>query len=163
MMASPLFSTLLGDVAQWDNPNPHYNVLMTKVGHADHPDALNSTAAAVMTVNLAQRSPVAIAFIVEGDDDHVHVGHSPSVYPADPSNPSPYDNLVVVLVGDDVNSAIPVVLPALSFTRVPNLHVFDFDQQTAMRAVLTRPASLRRSTVMRGGAGLQRARVMSTA
>ena len=127
-MASPLFSTLLGDAAQWDNPDPYYTLLMTKVGHADHADCLNSNSSAVLTVNLAQRSPVAIAFIVEGDDDHVHVGHSPSIYPADPSNASPYDNLVVVLVGDDVNSAIPVVLPAISFARVPDLLTLDFDQ-----------------------------------
>ena len=78
-----------------------------------------------LLINLSQRSPVTVAFVVKGDEDHVHVGHSPSMYPADPTSVSPFDNLVVVLLGNDINSATPLVLPASSFARPAGVRTLD--------------------------------------
>ena len=69
-------------------------------------------------INLAQRSPIVVAFVVKGDEDHVHVGHSPTMYPANLTSVSPFDNLVVVLLGNDVNSSTPLALLASSFARL---------------------------------------------
>ena len=49
------------------------------------------------------------------DEDVVHVGHTLTRFPADLENATTYDNHACVLVGNDLASAIPVVLPVESF------------------------------------------------
>ena len=84
-MATPhLISTLLADAAQWDSHAPAYAPIMALMGHADGATQSSQADPPRLIANLSQRSPVTLAFIVKGDEDHVHVGHSPSVYPADP-------------------------------------------------------------------------------
>ena len=73
----------------------------------------------------AQHSPVVVAFVVKGDEDHVHVGHSPTMCPADPTSVSPFDNLVIVLLGNDVDSSTPLALPASAIACVATVRALD--------------------------------------
>jgi hypothetical protein len=43
-------------------------------------------------------------------DDAVYIVHSPSVYPADPMNISPYDRNLVLLLGNDLSTVSPIVV-----------------------------------------------------
>jgi hypothetical protein len=118
-MAAPTahkHSDLLSDVDQWDQPAPACADLMAVLGGGV---ITNSNDACRAVVNLATRSPVAIAFVIEGDDDHVHVGHSPTLFPQDITQASPFDNSMVVFVGDKTDSAVPVVLASGAFARTP--------------------------------------------
>ena len=119
---SPKFSDLLSDPTQWDVPDPTYADLLTVVGGGA---TSNSAVTARAVVNLATRSPVAIAFVIEGDEDCVHVGHTPTMFPEDITNTTPFDNQVSVLVGDKVDSAVPVVLPDDAFQRPAAFRSFD--------------------------------------
>ena len=71
----------------------------------------------VAIANIAQRTPAVPAFVLDNDQDFIYVGHSPSVYPANPSEPIPFDNHLVVLVGRTDDLVTPVILPAAAFER----------------------------------------------
>ena len=104
-MATPHhISTLLGDTAQWDSHAPAYGPLMVLMGHVAPATQSSQADAPRLLINLTQRSPFVVAFVVKGDEDHVHVGHSPTMYPADPTSVSPLNNLVIILLGNDVDS-----------------------------------------------------------
>ena len=55
------------------------------------------------------RSPVVGAFMLPGDAS-IYIGHSPSEYAPDALQASPFDNALVVLVGNDLTSVTPLVL-----------------------------------------------------
>ena len=78
-------------------------------------------------VGLATRTPITVAFVIQGDEDHVYVGHSPSIFPTDPLSTTPFDGRVVLLVGDDIAAAVPMVLPAEHFGRTDERAVFTHD------------------------------------
>ena len=82
--APPLYSTLFGDASKWSNPTPDYTALTTALAHG----AANRQVVRDGTLGLATQTPVTIAFVVQGDDDHVCVGHSPVRFPVDPLNAS---------------------------------------------------------------------------
>ena len=46
------------------------------------------------------------------------MAHAPSVYPADPSNATPFDNLLVMLQGSNSDMALPVCFPNTVGTRI---------------------------------------------
>ena len=118
-MAAP--STLFSDLTQqpnhWEEPTPSYVVLTGAVGGGS---ASNRADTAEAILNTSQRSPILIAFVVGGDEDYIHVGHSMSKYPASLGANTPFDNHHVVLVGNDLTSAVPVVLPIEAFERTPD-------------------------------------------
>ena len=76
------------------------------------PSAIDARAAKTAIIHLAHRSPVALAFQLHGDEDHIYVGLSPSVYPADPLDATVFDNMAVVLLGNDFDATTPICLPA---------------------------------------------------
>jgi hypothetical protein len=122
-LAKPTFSQLLNDASKWLDPNPDYGTLLQTIGN----DRTGVTSATVRTaiLNIAQRSPVALAFVLDSDPDFIYVGHTPRVYPQDLTGTTPMDNLVVVHVGDDPDSCLAVVLPNNAFARTTHTHIMD--------------------------------------
>ena len=121
-MAATLFSALYGDATYWDDPDPDYATLLGTVGGAAG-TSWPATRDALM--NIAARSPVTLAFVVEGDEDFIYIGHSPSIYPADLLDVTPFDNHMVVLVGNDSAAATPVILPPAAFQRTGDIRCED--------------------------------------
>ena len=56
--------------------------------------------------------------LAPSNPDVIYVGHSLSMYPANPSSPTPFDNTLVTLVGRYDNAVFPVILPAGAFQRL---------------------------------------------
>jgi hypothetical protein len=67
--------------------------------------------------NLSHRSPVAMCFTIQGGADNIYVCHSPTIFPGNPSNTTPFDNHCVVLLGNNIDNATPMVLPNNCFAR----------------------------------------------
>ena len=107
-------STLLGDPTKWTAPDPGYAALTAVLGEAS---GNNAAACALAVRNFSYRTPTVVAYVQSGDDDHIYVAHSPSMFPSDPTTASPFDGHLVLLVGDDLTVSQPVVLTATSFTR----------------------------------------------
>ena len=122
-LAKPTFSLLLNDPAKWLDPNPDYATLLLTVGNDRTGVAATTVKAAIL--NIAQRSPVALAFVLNNDLDHIYVGHTPRLYPQDLTSATAMDNLVVVQVGNDPASSLPVVLPDAAFSRTALAYVTD--------------------------------------
>ena len=111
--APSLFSTLASNAALWPSHDPPYADIMAALGSGTA--SRNEVMSGV--VGLATRTPIVLAFVIHGDEDHVYVGHSPMTFPNDPVSTTPFDGRVVVLVGDDVGSAVPMVLAPEHFGR----------------------------------------------
>jgi hypothetical protein len=111
---NPLISDLYNDPTQWIDPTPDAVALQATFGHAA---GANRNVCRSATLALAQRSPTVLAFVIDGDDDHIYVGHSPTPFQSDPLTVSPYDGSVIVLLGDDINAATPIALPTDAFSR----------------------------------------------
>ena len=107
-------SALYADDTKWVDANPNWTQVLGLVGPAA---ATNASDAKKAILNMAQRSPVAIAFVLTGDPEHIQVGHTLSTFTNNPLSNSPYDDNLIVFVGDDFASAAPVLLPADSFNR----------------------------------------------
>lgn len=116
MAATPThkYSDLLSDHNKWDDPMPLYTDIIALMGGAA---MTNSTETAQAIINVATCSPIAIAFVIQGNEDHVHIGHTPTLFPQDITNSIKYDNHVMVMVGDKFDASIPVILPASAFQR----------------------------------------------
>jgi hypothetical protein len=108
-----LISALYADDTKWIEAAPAYDSILNVIG----PDT-NANAATCKTaiLNLAQRSPITVPFILKGDPEHIQVGHTLSPFSNDPLRVSPYDDHVIVFVGDDLASSAPVLLPNDSFS-----------------------------------------------
>ena len=116
MAATTLVGTFLGDNDRWDEPDPDYLALLAN--HVGGAAVTAHGACSLAILNVAQRSPVVLAILINGNTDAVHVVHSSSRFPGDPLNPTPYDNQVVVLCGNDLQASVPLVLPDSAFDRV---------------------------------------------
>jgi hypothetical protein len=95
---------------------------MATVGHAT---ATNMKDTIVHIHNTAIRTPCVIAFVIEGDEDVVYLGHLPYIYPADIANPTVIDARIIVLVGNRSDACMPVVLPADAFGRTSDIRASD--------------------------------------
>ena len=127
-MAAPmLYSNIVNNADLWDQHDPDHGVLMGVVGGGA---ATNQTDTARHIVNTATRSPTMVAFILTGDEDHIHVGYNPTFYPAEVGNATPFDDLAVVFVGNNLVTATPVVLPAEAFARIANTRCKTIDAIT---------------------------------
>ena len=62
-----------------------------------------------------------LAFVLTGDVDHIHVGYAPSLFPADLAMATPFDDKVVILVGDDLNLAVTITMPDAAFCRTADV------------------------------------------
>ena len=114
MAATPsLYSDLTSNAALWPSHDPPYADIMNVLGSG----ATNRADVMSGVVGLATRTPIVMAFVIQGDEDHVYMGHSPMTFPTDPLNTTPFDGRVVVFVGNDIASAVPMVLPLEHFGR----------------------------------------------
>ena len=120
---TPNFADLLQPGPHWIDGNPDYAALMAVVGHGA---ATTAEAAALAFHNLATRSPIVVAFVIEGDEDHVQIAHSPMFYPSDITNAVPsLDGLTVVLSGLEPDDVTPIVLPQAAFARITDRRCHD--------------------------------------
>ena len=107
-MATANYSDVVADANNWVDVNPDYAVLLASVGGGANTDR---NVAKTHLVNLATQSPTLLAFVLNGDPAHIQVGCAPSSFPVTIGFPTFFDNRVVVLVGNDVSTAVAVVLP----------------------------------------------------
>ena len=119
-----LFSTLTTTVEQWTRPDPDHRTLSNTLGHAA---GSNRAAASAGLVNSAVHSPIVIAFQLTADPTNIYIGYNPTVFPGDLHNATPFDGLVHVMVGDDVETAMGMVLEAATFGRANNHGYFRRD------------------------------------
>ena len=112
-MAAPgNLSDLVANAGLWEAHRPDYATLLGAVGGAA---ATDHAACQRSLCNIAQRTPSVLAFVIQGDDDAVHVGIGMSVFPGDPAHATPYDDHMTLLNGNDINNSVPIVLPDISF------------------------------------------------
>ena len=126
MAAAPVhdYSDLVADAAHWTNHDPDYAALLGAVGAgagADRADAARSL------VNMAVHTPTVIVFRVNGDNDNIYVGYNPTFYPTDVTHATPFDNLVVMGLGNCIERSLPIVMHANMFGRTNNRHVYTYD------------------------------------
>ena len=114
-MATLQVSDFCANAANWTNANPNCATILGTAGGA--PGTGDQTEAACAIVNLAPLSPTVVAFVVEGEEDCVCVGHTPTSCPQDLGAPCAFNNRVVALVGNDLQASTPVVLPTAAFQR----------------------------------------------
>ena len=112
-------SALYGEPRYWNTPNFQCENLIGNAGLFDSAAGVggNRNECATGAVNLSVNSPVAIAFQLAGDCDHVYLGHTLSFYPNDPLNASAFDDHVLVLLGNDLTTALPLALNVNAFTK----------------------------------------------
>ena len=119
MAAAALASDYLNEAAYWDVPDIDWATLYPVVAQDS---GTNSAGTLAHICNLATRSPIALAFMVAGDTDHIYVGHNPTQFPNNPTSASAYDNSLVLLVGDNLQTATPICLGVNHFARTPETH-----------------------------------------
>lgn len=115
-------SQLYGDATLWPNPTFDYAAVLATYGAAA--TGLTSASIAAGYVNLAQTSPIAFAFQLHDETSQVYVGYNPTFYPAVPGSVTPYDTSLILLVGNDLETATPVALPTAAFGRVAGVNAF---------------------------------------
>ena len=114
-MATTSVADYLQKTDHWENHDPNYVTLLNSIGAGS---AATHSQVAATVLGLAARSPTVLLFQIEGDEDFIHIGHNPTRFPKDPLDAAnPFNNKVVVLVGNDLASAVPVVLPDEAFQR----------------------------------------------
>ena len=110
-MAS-LFSTLATTAGAWTRANPNYPTIAGAMGHtAVH----NRSTAGTSLAGVAVHTPTVIAFQLSSDPHRIYIGYHPTHFPGDIHNATPFDNLVMVLVGDNIDTAMGLVLEAGTF------------------------------------------------
>ena len=112
--ASPTFSALYRDASAWENPDPDYGTLTTNYGYSTA--CVDSPTARSGIVSMAARPPMMIMLVLTAEPNNVYVAHSLTKFPADITDTTGMDDLVVGLVGNVLASVVPVVLPNEFFT-----------------------------------------------
>ena len=115
-MATFNYSDLFNDAGKWPSPNPAYvDDIVPLIGDNN---AVNRASWVRNLCNVSVRSPTAVLFVNANDADHLYVAHSPTVYPADPGNVTPFDNLLVLLQGNMSDGVLPMCMPPESGQRI---------------------------------------------
>ena len=142
-----LFSNLVSDNCLWGNPDANYATLLGVVGGAANSDCVVTKA---VIINSAVNTPTGCAFMLDGDLEHIYVGHSPTSYPSDLTAPTPFDGLVTFLVGNDVRNVTAVVLPNESFTRSGDTNAYEMSYLTGIQGHGAAPPTLRHAIAPAG-------------
>ena len=145
---NPLFSTLFGDATKWTEPTPDHAVVLGAVGSGS---AADQTTAKRHVLNMAVHSPTVVAFVIDADCDHIYVGHSPTQYPASLGTAMPFDNLLVVLVGDSADAAVPMVLPNAAFARTNDFAAYNVAHLTGVHGHGAGPPAVTRFATTASG------------
>ena len=141
MAANLPVGTYLGDNDRWDDPDPDYLALLAN--HVGGAAATTAAACSRSILNVAQRSPVALAILISGDINAIHVVHSPTRFPGDPLAPTPYDDKVVVLCGNDLQASVPLVLPDTAFSLVGPETCYTYEYMIGVNGHGAAPATVR--------------------
>ena len=115
-MAS-LFSSLATTAGAWNRPVSNYATIAGSVGHGS---ASNRDAAMTALSGVTVHSPTVLAFQLNSDPHRIYIGYHPTIFVADIHNPTPFDNHILVLVGDDLDTAMGLVLNSTTFGRAAN-------------------------------------------
>jgi hypothetical protein len=97
------------------------------------------------------RSPIVVAFVLPGDTA-IYIGHSPSEYTPDPLQASPFDNSLVVLVGNDFMSVTPMALVDSATYRCTDANVYDVAYLTGANGHIAAPPVYQHATPANGTA-----------
>ena len=109
-----LFSDIAAEDGHWTTPDLDHAALLGVVGHGVNSDR---TVTRNTLINTSAHSPLAVAFVAEGEEDFIYIGYHPTNFPANVAGATAYDDHAMVLVGNDLDAAIPMVLPDDTFTR----------------------------------------------
>ena len=120
-MAS-LFSSLTVEAAKWHRHRPLYTDIDTAIGHGS--GATRADVARAL-VNTTSHTPTVIVFQLSDDPTNLYIGHNPTFYNADIGSATNYDNHVMVLVGDNIPTAVGWVLEDNAFGRSANLGFYN--------------------------------------
>ena len=149
-MAS-LFSTLATTAGAWARSNPDHGTITAAVGHG----AGANRAAAIQAVTASTlHSPIVVAFQISTDPHLIYLGYHPQLFVSDIHNVTPYDNNVMVMVGDNLDTSMGLVLPADTFART---NMFGFRNQayiTGAAGYATAGGAVRDHERQAGGAGV---------
>ena len=116
-MASSNFSDVASQARFWGTHQPdHATLLGLMGGAATH----NQDACKASILGTGTHSPIVMALSLDSDPAHVYMCHSPTIVAPDPMQATPYDNKVLALIGNNLQTAIPVVLPDNAFARCAN-------------------------------------------
>ena len=118
-MATASVPDHLADAARWTVPVPDYVALQGVVGGAA---PSNQTACKDAVTAQSTRSPLVILFVVQGDEDHIHIGHSATAFPTDLLDPAcPFNNHTIVISCDSQSCFCEVeTIDKQTFWNVPN-------------------------------------------
>ena len=119
---APLTSTLYGNRHAWSNYD--YDFAATARLCAGDSGSSQSVVCTQL-LRMAVGSPLVFALHIQDDPDSLYVAHSLTDYPNVIGRVSPFDDHVVLLVGDDVESAHPLALPRSVFQRVSGHHAYN--------------------------------------
>ena len=97
----------------------------------DNSAAANRATCATNIMNLADRSPTVMMMVIASDPDNLYMVHSPARYPAWPGSATPFDNLIVAILGDNHASTVAVVLPSDAFQRTTGIRCLRLTQVQA--------------------------------
>ena len=126
-----LISTVYTRAEPWLSFDPGYAQCQALVGNTV---GTGSDGVATAITNIAVRSPVLLACVITDDPEHIYVVYSPRKFIPDPLNANTYDNDVVCLCGNDLDTSYPIVLPSgQAFARIGNSPCHDI-------ATITGPA-----------------------
>ena len=118
-MANLTASTLYADASKWDEHRPDHTAILNSLGGRV---AVGRDKVEQMYLNMATRSPTVVAFVITGSEDFIHIGHTMTQFPQDLVNPVPFGDNSVVLVGDLIDAAVPIILPGDMFARLSLTH-----------------------------------------
>lgn len=121
MASSPLASALCAEAGLWDDHSPDHPTITSLI---DGPNNADRNATPQNILNIAALSPMAIVFALASDKAHLCVAHILTRCPQDPATPQDGDDLLVGLVGNDFNTAVPVVFEegAMARANLINCH-----------------------------------------
>ena len=107
-----LHSTVLGTESLWAEPDPNYPSFC-----AAYDAARTHSEASGIIHDFGIRSPVAMAFQLGSDANHIYIGHTPGRYPSRIGITSAFDGATVFLVGDKDSDAAPYAVPTDAFSK----------------------------------------------
>ena len=118
---TPLMSTLMGDATRWVAHTPDYHGATGLLSVFGEGSGSNNAQCKTALVGMTSRTPTVIAAMLDNDNDNVYVLHSPTLIPADPVNPGVYGSQILTLLGDNIQTALPIVLNTNAFTRTAGI------------------------------------------
>lgn len=144
----PLYSDLVHNADHWSNWDFDHAALINAIGAGTQADS-----ATVRTTILghAARSPTVGVFCLVDDPEHIYVGHTPTIYPAEVGNPSPLDNHISVLVGNELSNCVTITFPDDSFSRATQRPVYTMDYITGPNGHGAAAGAVHRFTTPAGG------------